>query len=400
MRNSSFGALVGLVVIGLQQSPTAEVEGLNYGWASPMTFIVIDSATLETTGPDANSQVSTEVKFTMRFQEFEPGTNVLSWARAEFLRINEIKPGHEHFHQLTQPLAKLWESMPPVLIDASGTPVGLVDLDSSIRGIDRFREQINPGQSFQTNERQVQAMTSSLGQQAFLQTVSKIWMAWVGAWAWDLEVEAIRELLTARQPGLVEMEVEVPFIEGGEPIPAFLGYGFLGDETNGLVRLSFRSEFPLSKATGRSMGNLISSLAVGDAKIDPAEIELMEAGKMTELESVIDPSTLMPTWVRSIEISETKDETGQIYTRRETHEYRFNFKLTTDDLLPSARLTRDTIATTSLDYEGVDFAGRFWAGLFVGLVAISAFAVMIIWLLRRLRLMRLGARRGETDASN
>ncbi len=365
-----------------------------------MTFLVVDSAILETTKSGVNATNTMTVRFLMHFKGYEPGTNVLSWARVEVLSVNEVDPGYEHFHQLTQPIAELWESMPPVMIDASGTPVGLVDLESSIRGIDRFREQINPGQSFQTDKRQVQAMTSSLGQQAFLQAISKIWMAWVGSWAWDLEVEAIRELLAARQPGAVEMEVEVPFMDGGEPIPAFLEYGFLGDETNGLVRLSFRSEFPLSKAMGRSIGNLISSLAVGDAKIDPAEIEMMEAGKTTELEAVIDPSTLMPTWVRSIELSETKDETGQIRTRRETHEYRFNFKPTTDDLLPSARLTRDTIATTSLDYEDVDFTERFWAGLFVGIVAISAFAVMIIWLLRRLRLMRLGARRGETDASN
>ncbi|MBI1176819.1 hypothetical protein GC207_05200 [bacterium] len=389
MNRSFFTTTLGFLILAigplqaLAKPVTAiNLEDFHFGWKPPVTFTVVDTAVIAKSTGETTSTNTVVMKFLMKFRAHESGTSVLNWARADLMRVNELTPGKPGFSEVADSLAKLWAATPGVLINHEGQPTGLVGLDAMPAAMGKFFETFNLGSAEPTQKSYSNTFKTANGQQALLGAVSKSWVFWTIAWKWDPDQAALRKLVDERNTDIVRISTEAPIANGTDPVPVNLEYAFLGLETNGLVHLSYREEFPPSRLVGGSMVSFINSIASEDAKLDPGVAESSEVGKHTELEAILDPALLQPSWVRTVETITAKEANGVLHSKREVHDYRFNFSPPPDEIRPGAAWSRQMHA--ELENDRAKQHKPIWAVLGVSTffgVAIGI-AMFAIWLIR------------------
>lgn len=391
-------ALSSGICLGLATGAAA-ANAFNAGWSSNLVFTVVDRAEIIKTQNQETTTNRLEIKFLMNYRAETNGLFSLRWARATPLSINGLASGHRVFNAVAPGLGKMWTTMPSPLIDPSGAVVGVINDEDMAKALGNYIRQFDRERGTEVEESFQETMSSPRIDSVWQQVIGKIWNYWVPMWDWDTDVPELQELMAEAEPAEVHMEMLAPMIEGGDPIPTTAVFEHKGRREDGRLHLAQRTTYPFSEETARAATSFINSVAAEKAKIGEAEMAGAKVGKTITAETVIDPATLRPDWVKVSEETKAVEADGKAMVKIEAHEYAFNYQATEDDIRPSARATREY-----LDEIYKDLARKEERGRLIGYVAMTVvsggmvgFAILVVWMGRRLMRKRSKEKTGTHE---
>jgi hypothetical protein len=375
-------ALSSGIYLGLATGAAA-ANAFNAGWSSNLVFTVVDRAEIIKTQNQETTTNRLEIKFLMNYRAETNGLFSLRWARATPLSIDGLASGHPVFNALAPGLGKMWTTMPSPLIDPSGAVVGVINDENMAKALGNYIRQFDPDRGTEVEERFQETMSTPRSDAVWQQVIGKIWNYWVPMWDWDTDIPELQELMAEAEPAEVHMEMLAPMIEGGDPIPTTVVFEHKGRREDGRLHLAQQTTYPFSEETARAATSFINSVAAEKAKIGEAEMAGGKIGKTVTAETVIDPATLRPDWVKVSEETQVVEADGREMVKIQTHEYAFNYQPTEDDLRPGARATREWLAKSDEEINRALKPPLAKYAIIVGIFV--ALPVAVVWLSRIVR---------------
>jgi hypothetical protein len=300
------GGGVALAAPGSGQA-APEAQTLTFGWRTPLTFQVEETAERKGT--------TNKVLHTFSFTKTK-GEYLLRWVDVTFLAVNGEPVNRAELRKAVAPARAMFLANPPMRISLAGEFLGTLHTREAIEQINRQLDQAFPDRPEGVRQFYKKMGENPEGQELADAALSqRYWTTWVEAWE-GLGLGSGQCLTNSSLASF-----------GQQQFPVRCVFSHLGSLPHSPreVRLRFE-QTAAGREVGRGLMGFLDGLAnPGSLKAEQPFPGITNATYFVSLEVQTDSSTLQPSWAkRTVRMAMGNPEVGQVDVH-ESYEFKFRW---------------------------------------------------------------------------
>jgi len=282
-----------------------EAQPLAFGWRTPLTFQVEETAERKGT--------TNKLLHTFSFTQTN-GEYLLRWVDVKFLVVNGEPVNRAELQKAVAPARAMFLASPPMRIGLTGEFLGTLHTREALEQINRQLDKAFPDRPEDLRQFYKNMAENPEGQKLAETALSqKYWTTWVEAWE-GLRLVSGQCLTNSSMASF-----------GQRQFPVRCVFSNLGSPPHGSRQVRLRFEQTASgKEVGRGLMGFVDGLAnAAGRKTEQPFPEITNAIYYVSLEVQTDPSTLQPSWAkRTVRMAMDNPEVGKVDVC-ESYEFKF-----------------------------------------------------------------------------